>query len=143
MTTVAGRRRIKKHLTYTYGEAANILSVHVRTVHSWGKRGGLHVYAAQKPHLIDGADLIAFLDAQKAKRKRPTTSTQLYCFRCRQPRRPALDMVECVLPIGGSAQLTAICPDCETTMHKRISRSSIPALQQKLDVTIRQAESGL
>lgn len=139
MQAVAGRRRIKKHRTYEYAKAAAALGVHSRTVQQWVKRDGLTVYDAQRPHLILGADLIAFLRERKARRKKPTAMHQLYCFRCRDPRDPALGMVDCVLPKTGAAQLCAICPECETTMHKRISRTSLTALRSKLDVTIRKA----
>ncbi|ORE90870.1 helix-turn-helix domain-containing protein [Aurantimonas sp. 22II-16-19i] len=130
-------RPIKKHRSYTVDEAAKALGVHKGTVRRWQKTG-LPSLTDQRPALILGAELIAFLDERKPKRQHCALH-QAYCLSCRAPRDAALGEVDFILHASGAGMMQALCAECETVMNKRVPIARIPELQAKLAVTIRQA----
>ncbi|WAP69946.1 helix-turn-helix domain-containing protein [Jiella pelagia] len=134
-------RAIKKHRSYAVDEASRALNVHKGTIRRWLK-AGLPSMTDQRPALILGADLIAFLDARKPKRQRCALH-QAFCFTCREPRDPAYGEVEFIASAGGAGMMRALCPVCTTMMHKRLSGADLPKLQAKVAVTIRRADERL
>jgi hypothetical protein len=62
-------RLLKIHRNYTVGEVADILGTHKNTVRSWIK-AGLSTIDNKRPTLILGHELIAFLQARRARRKK-------------------------------------------------------------------------
>jgi hypothetical protein len=134
-------RGVRRHRNYTVDGAARAVDVSKGTVRRWMK-AGLPAITDRKPILILGSDLIDFLKS----RRQPTQRCQpdeCYCFSCRAPKRPAFDAVEYMplTPTGGN--LRALCAECSTVMHKRVSTASLTALEAILDVTIRQADRPL
>jgi hypothetical protein len=81
-------RLVKIHRSYTVEEAARVFGIHKNTVRAWID-AGLPVCKDMRPHLILGRELAAFLQARRAKKKRPCAPGEMYCFRCRVPRTPA------------------------------------------------------
>ena len=75
--------------------------------------------------LFQGETVRAFLGRRKASRKRPCPNGTLYCFRCREPRRPALGMVEYRPLKPASGDLCAICETCEGIMHRRVRKAEL------------------
>ena len=130
-------RAIKKHRSYTVDEAAKALGVHRGTVRRWQK-AGLPFLTDQRPALILGCELIAFLDERKPKRQRCALH-QAYCLSCRAPRDAALGEVDFILHASGAGMMQALCAECETVMNKRVPVTRIPELRAKVTVTIRQA----
>ena len=57
-------RRIETLRGYTIDEAAKALGVHRNTIRHWIKKSGLRAFTDQRPHLIQGGDLVACLQAQ-------------------------------------------------------------------------------
>ncbi len=143
MAGVGLRRGIKKNRSYTYDEAARVLGTHKNTIRGWVRSEGLPALTGERPHLIVGEDLTAFLKSRSAKRKTSLTATQAYCFKCRAPREPALGMADLIITEGAAPNLCALCPTCGGTMHRRISRAMIGKLHGKLDLTVRQAPESL
>jgi hypothetical protein len=89
--------------------------------------------------LITGHDLAAFLQARRARNKRPCKPGEMYCVRCRQPKLPAADMAE-YLPITEKfGNLIAICPDCNSLMNRRVSMAKMWLVRGKMDITFPQA----
>ncbi|WP_018698726.1 helix-turn-helix domain-containing protein [Amorphus coralli] len=129
---------MKKHRSYTVDEAARTLNVTKGTVRRWMKDGDLPALTDQRPTLILGHDLIAFLDGRRRDRK-TCQLHQAYCFRCRAPGDPAYGEVEIKLDTNGAGMMEALCATCTTVMHKRVSASRLPELQAKVKVTIKQA----
>ncbi|MCA8906590.1 MAG: helix-turn-helix domain-containing protein [Rhodospirillaceae bacterium] len=119
-------RRVKTHRTYTVEEAARVFGVHKNTIRSW-LREGLEPLDQNRPLLIHGATLAAFLKQRSAARKHPCRPDEFYCFRCRAPRLPAFGMVDAIHDGRSGIDLTALCDTCETVMHKRSSRSLLAA----------------
>ena len=85
-------RRVKIHWSYSISEAAKLLGVHKLTVSRWIERG-LPLIEQKRPFLIHGSDLRDFLTAQQP-RKQPCRAGEIYCVRCRAPKRPAGDMAD-------------------------------------------------
>src|SRR4051812_16143299 len=113
---MAGRRINPNHAkinqSYTIGELAARLHVHKNTVRDWHRKG-LEPIDDSRPILFQGAVVRAFLVVRNARRKAPCPPGTMYCFKCRQPRAPALGMVEYreLTPVSGN--LGALCSWCE------------------------------
>ena len=143
MAGVGLRRGIKKNRSYTYDEAARAMAIHKNTIRGWVRSGDLLALTGERPHLIVGEDLIAFLKTRSAKRKTTLTLTQAYCLKCRAPREPALGMADLTISESGALNLRALCPACGGIMNRRISRAAIGELHRKLDLTVRQEPKSL
>ena len=134
--------RVKIHHNYTPEEAADITGYHPHTIRRWIKSGALSALTERKPHLILGRVLKAFLTAPKAG-KAKLRPGECYCVKCRQPKRPALDMAE-FIPLSPSAgNLCGFCPDCETLMHRRVALARLSEIAAGLEVTSPHAERHL
>ena len=94
---MAGRRvnprAVKLHRSYSVSELAACFGVHKNTVRHW-QRNGLQPLDGERPVLFQGAIVRTFLAARNASRKCPCPPGTLFCFRCREPRPPALGMVD-------------------------------------------------
>ncbi len=134
-------RLVKKNRSYTVHEIAFLLGVHRNTVREWVKRGLPTI--AGRPVLMLGGEIVEFLRARRVKNRRPCGSDQMYCFRCRAPRLPAEGMVD-FTPINGKvANLMAICPICETVMHRCVPAAKIGDLRGFREVRSSQAPQRL
>lgn len=118
-------RRIKKGKTYTVYEIAVLFNIHKSTVRAWCKQG-LSTIDTAKPLLIHGTALSAFLKKKKNSRKSPLTAQQFYCLKCRAPRLPAENMIDCTRLGGKRFMLTALCSVCGGIIHKIASAHSLP-----------------
>jgi hypothetical protein len=139
---VSGRRanpnRVKINRTDTARELADRLGVHKNTIRHW-QRNGLEPIDGRRPYLFHGATVRAFLIARKAKLKRPCPNGMLYCFRCREPRRPAPTSVEYLQMRPETGNLRAACGECGTVMHRRVRQAAIHSVLPGLLVQIREA----
>ena len=131
---------IKIHRTYTVDEAARLLSVHKNTVRNWIKQG-LPALDDRQPTLLHGHDLRKFHTERRKNAKQPCGPGEMYCVKCREPKRPAGAMAD-YLPISETVgNLQGICPDCETFIHRRISKARIAEDCGDLDITFPEAAS--
>ncbi|WP_371432775.1 helix-turn-helix domain-containing protein [Novosphingobium sp.] len=137
-----GPHRVKLHRTYSVEELARCCGVHKNTVRHWQKQG-LEPIDTSRPTLFAGTVVRAFLARRTAGRKRPCPPGTLYCFHCRQPRRPALDMVDYVPIKPGSGNLKALCATCETTMHRRAREADLPRILPGIAVQFREGPARL
>ena len=131
-------RLVKIHRNYTVEETSRLLGIHKNTVRAWIE-AGLPVCKDMRPHLILGRELAAYLQSRRAKKKRPCAPGEMYCFRCRVPRTPAGDMADFVLKTNALGNLVGICPQCSGMMYRRASVAKLPAIREKLDITIVEA----
>jgi excisionase family DNA binding protein len=143
---MGGRRkpsghRAKIHRSYTVDEVARLLGVAKGTVRRWIK-AGLSVLADRKPALILGEDLVQFLAARKAPRKK-CGPAECYCVKCREPRKPAGAIAEFIPLRPRTGNLRAICPVCGCLMHRQIRCDAVDALRALLEVTIVEPVSSL
>ena len=132
-------RLVKIHRSYNVEEIADLFDTHKNTVRAWVK-AGLPICDSKRPLLILGQDLAAYLKARRAKNKRPCQPGEIYCVRCRAPKRPAGNMAEYQTITDTLGSLMGICPDCEGMMYQRASRAKLPAIQEKLSITFAEGE---
>jgi hypothetical protein len=131
-------RLAKIHRSYTIEELASLLTIHRNTVRSWLK-AGLPTVDGKRPILILGREIGAFLQARRAKNKQTCPPGEIYCVRCRAPKRPAGEMAD-YLPINANVgNLRAICPDCESIIHRWVSMAKLGQFLSKMDITFPQA----
>lgn len=128
----------KIHRNYTVEEAAELYDVFKGTVRAWIK-AGLPVLNDKRPMLILGSDLVAFHQARRKKNKQQCQPGELYCVRCRAPRKPAGDMADYQIITEKIGNLIAICPDCDNIMNRRVSLSTLEQKSGKLSITLPQA----
>ncbi len=131
-------RLAKIHRNYSVEEVAALFGVHRNTVREWVKRG-LPTNDDRRPMLILGRDLLAFLRARRTKNKRPCQHGELYCVRCRAPKRPAGGMVDYQPVTATLGNLIAMCPDCEAMMYRRVSMAKLGPIRDQMDITMPQA----
>jgi hypothetical protein len=126
-------RRAKLHRSYTAFELAVLLGVHKNSVRSW-IRSGLPVVDGARPILILGSEFQAWWGRRRKAAKRPCQPGQMYCFKCRAPKVPALGMVEFVATNATTGNLKALCETCGTMMHRRTRLADIASKMPGMDV---------
>jgi hypothetical protein len=127
-------RLVKINRNYTVEEIAKLFGIHKNTVRMWFKEG-LPVIDDCRPALVLGKGLYEFLQTKRSKNKAKCQPGELYCFRCRKPRRPAHDMVDYHGVTDAIGNLVGICPVCETLMNQRIGKARLQTIKQYLGVT--------
>jgi len=135
-------RLAKLHRSYSVVELANLLGVHKHTVRGWVKAGLPQVDGA-RPMLIVGSDFQAWWRQRRKAAKRPLQPGQLYCVKCREPKSPALGMVEYAAANAATGNLKALCETCGTLMHRRTLLADIATKMPGLDVRRTQAPSSI
>ena len=126
-------RRIKMHRLYTYEEAADALKVTPQTIRSW-RRDGLVVLVEQIPHIVPGFALKDFLTKREIQRRQTLGEDDLFCLRCKTPRKPYGMMADYV-PIGQNrGRLEALCAVCESVCNRFIHAADLPAFAGKLEI---------
>jgi len=128
---------IKIHHSYTSRELADRLGVHKNTIGHW-QRDGLRPIDHHRPYVFDGSVVRDFLKARNKKQKRPCPIGTIYCFRCREPRRPSPTSIQYIQATIGAGNLLAVCGECGTTMCRRMRQATISAILPGLLVQIRQ-----
>ena len=123
---------IKSLRCYQIPEVAEVAGVSTRTVRTWIKQG-LPAMAIERPALVRGDDLIAFIKKQRGDRKTDVALHEFFCLRCRQARSAAGGFATC-RTTGTRVTLKAICIECELVMNKPVAKSHLSALRGKLDL---------
>lgn len=126
-------RLAKIHRNYTVEEVAGVFGMHRNTVRTW-VRQGLPTIDNERPMLIHGSDLVAFLRARRLTSKTPCMPGEIYCVRCRAPRSPAGDMADYEPLTATMGNLIGICPACEILIYRRVSLARIREVRGGLDI---------
>lgn len=116
---------IKAHRCYTIKEAAECTGVTPQTVRRWVK-GGLRIMVSQRPFLILGADLKAFLKQDQKKPSSALPDGHFYCLSCREKGPPALAMTEYEALSPKHGMLRGFCGNCEGPVARIVSKSHLP-----------------
>ena len=114
-------RRIRANRSYDISEAAKACDVTAWTIRNW-IRQGLPVLDAERPMLISGQALKAFLAGRKIDAKTKLKSGELYCPTCRASTRPMGGEIE-VKTHGRRFSVQALC-ECCGKMCSRFVRAS-------------------
>lgn len=125
--------RIKLTMTYDAAEIAKLLGVHRNTVRNWIKLG-LPKLDDQRPVLIHGRALKAFLSARQERSRAPCAVGEFYCFRCRAPRPPWGGIADVIPHSSKTVQLKSICAVCETPIHRIVKLADLGAHAAVLDL---------
>jgi hypothetical protein len=136
-------RRIKTLRSYTIDEAASVLRVHRNAVRYWIRKSGLPVFNEQRPHLIQGGDLVSFLKARREARRRSCGPGQFFCLKCREPRTSAEGMIDYQPITSSRGVFVGMCPVCETMMYRFVSRARLPTIASQFNVQIRGLQKSL
>ncbi len=115
--------RIKVNRSYTFEEAADVLSVTAGTVRRWGRLEGMPFLSDQRPFLILGWALKDFLKAREAPTGRKLKPGEFYCFTCKAPREPLGAMVDFIPITSTRARLQALCADCGGVCNRLVSQN--------------------
>jgi hypothetical protein len=127
----------KIHYSYTMGEASDLFGVHKNTIRAW-MRDGLPFSDDSRPFLICGYELREYLKQKYRKAKRPCKENEMYCFKCRQPQKPAGDMVDYVPVNESKGRLVGLCACCGGVMNRFALSANLEQIQSIYEVTIRQ-----
>lgn len=133
---------VKQDRSYSIPELVRCCKVHKNTVRNW-RRDGLAAIDKARPVLFQGATVRQFLRQRNASRKRPCSPGTIYCLKCREPRQPALGMIEYRARTAGSGNLRAICGTCETIMHRGARKVDLAKLFPNCTVQIAPGEQRL
>jgi hypothetical protein len=133
---------VKLHRSYSVPELAACLAVHKNTIRNW-QGEGLEPVDSSRPVLFDGASIRAFLLRRNKARKRPCPPGTLYCLRCREPRAPALGMVDYVPMTPDNGNLRALCGYCEGVMHRRARRADVDRIMPGCTVQMAQRPTSI
>ena len=133
-------RLVRIHFCYSASDIVRLFGVHKNTVRTWLKEG-LPRIDDSRPILVHGRDLRAFLERRQRSRKRKCPPGTFYCLKCREPRPPALGMVDFFEMTVTSGNLKALCATCGTLMNRRAQRARIDAVMPNLTVQFSQADS--
>lgn len=110
-------RRISLKISYSVQEVAELFGIHKNAALNWIK-AGLKIIDQKKPYLINGAELVEFLNTRQKKRKHKCKPDEFYCFKCRLPRRPLPGSILITLRNVHRLKISAKCSDCLTNVFK-------------------------
>lgn len=126
--------RVKLHRSYTVEEAGALLGAHAQTLRGWIQSGALPVCGEQRPVLIVGADLRAFLLQRQESAKRRLGPDEFYCLRCRSPRRPAGMMADYEPRSDRAGRLIALCEGCGGLLHRMVRADKMAVVAPNLSI---------
>lgn len=133
-------RLAKIHFSYTVGEVALLYGVHRNTVRRW-ITDGLPVCDNQRPTLILGRDLAAYLRDKRTAKKQTCPPGHIFCVRCDIPRRPAGNMADYIPSTPALGTLVGLCPNCECVIYQKVGAARLSQVRGELDVTTPRAHS--
>ncbi len=110
-------RRIKRDISYNMQEISELFGIHKNAVRNWFK-AGLPKIDARRPFMVHGSDLIEFLNNRQTKRKRKCKSDELYCFRCRAPRKAKTGSIEFIPLSETKLNIHGKCEECGTSTYR-------------------------
>jgi len=131
-------RLVKIHRSYSVEEVANLFVIHKNTVRNWIKRDGLPVIDDIRPMLVHGKELVEFIQHRRKKNKISCKPGEIYCVKCRYPKVPAGNMADYSPITEKLGNLTAICPDCDSIMNRRVSIAKLGKVRGSIDITFPQ-----
>lgn len=133
MSRVYNPNKCKIHRSYTVDEAALLYGVHKRTVRNWIIKG-LPICDEKRPLLILGVDLKLFIKQLRHTNKRVCKPSELYCFKCREPRLPDQSSLEFIAETETKGRVIAACSVCNSLMNKYFKLANLRTIQGDLAV---------
>ena len=134
-------RLIRRDLSHTIQDIAELFGLHPNAVRRWIK-AGLHTIDDHRPQLIHGSDLIDFLKKRQQGRKQCCGPGEMYCCRCRAPRRPTPRSVVVDRHNAGQLMIRGDCDLCGTRMNRSGSVAQLAEVERAFAVTTAPARLG-
>lgn len=116
--------RIRQNRSYDRREISKVLDVHKNTISHW-VRDGLRPIDNQRPELFHGSELARFIKLRQQKHKSACAENEMYCLKCRAPRKTIDGSVSIDNPNAKTANLVGKCSICSATINRRISVTKI------------------
>lgn len=138
----ANARRVRINRSYSVPELASLCDVHRNTIRNW-IRDGLPTIDRQRPALIQGQTVKDYLRAKRNKRKRTCPPGTIYCFRCKDPRRPAGQTATLIIDRRGAGNITATCEECGTAMFRRCRVDALTSVMPGIEIQIQHMKQRL
>ena len=110
-------RRIKRDMSYSPLEISDVLGVHKNTIHHWLKEG-LPKLDNQKPYLIHGHELYAFLQQRKQIKRKKCQANEIYCVKCKLPREVWENVVDLIIYNDKQLMIQGLCAICANKVNK-------------------------
>ena len=110
-------RLIRRDLSYSIGEIAELFAIHSQAIRQWVK-AGLQTIDDRRPFLFHGSELIRFLTERQSRRKQHCRPEQFFCCRCRAPKRPWHDLVTIRMLNERQLSLAGRCEACGSLMNR-------------------------
>lgn len=130
-------RSIKSNKTYEVKELAEAAGVTTATVRRWLKVG-MDKLDGSRPTLIMGFQALDFLDARKAKARKPSGHVgEFYCMRCKTQREAWGGMADYEAISANGGRLKALCEVCKCQCNRNISARDLPEICNVLDIATR------
>jgi hypothetical protein len=131
-------RLVKIHRNYTVEEIARMFSIHKNTVRNWVTKGLLTIDDG-KPILILGSALRQFLGDRRQRARQRCGPGEMYCVRCRAAKRPDGNFAEYLSISADWGNLRALCPACESLMHRRVNLAELDQIRDGLEIFLPEA----
>jgi hypothetical protein len=128
-------RRAKIHRTYSVADLAKLYGVHRNTVLRWMKRG-LTPIEPKRPLLFHGEEVRAFLGYHNPRRH-ACDAGEIYCLKCRSPKRPAGDEVDYMTRSSTTGVLQGLCPTCLSVLNRIIKHADLDCVCRDLNISHR------
>jgi hypothetical protein len=128
--------RVKVNRSYTYTELAAVFGVHKNTIAAWVK-DGLPCLQEQRPFLLLGVNVKAFLQQQRAAKKQKCKPNEMFCMRCKAPSKPAENFVEYTMESPTKLHLLGLCERCDCIINKYVSYKDLERYAQIFDLESR------
>jgi hypothetical protein len=121
---------IKINYTYSIPEICEDFGKHRNTVDKWIREEGLKTIDNKRPRLIHGKELKEFLSKRQASKKSKCKTGELYCLKCKQPRRPKDNLVDMFIKNQKRGNLKALCSICGGKINQIFSIKKLDDLQK-------------
>lgn len=123
--------RVRSHRPYTIATLAALLGAGERTVRRWIERDGLAVAIVDhsRPIILLGSKVKAWGLARKKAKRQPCGFGEMYCVRCKTPRRIDPDSFHIILRNQTKLTVKGDCETCGLTLHRFGSPSNRAALE--------------
>lgn len=120
---------VKQHRCYRIDEVASLFKCHKNTVSRW-LRVGLEPIDDSRPTLIHGRVLKDYLRQAKSARKKACKSDEMYCMRCKEPRKPLDHEVWWVPQTATKGRLVGCCETCGSTVNRFSKTENLASLSE-------------
>jgi len=110
-------RLIKRDFSYEVGEIAELFDIHPNTVRQWLAEG-LPAIDDRRPTMVHGTELAEFIRKRQSNRKRKCRPDEMFCCRCREPKRPWERVVDVEIESDRRLRLTGLCSTCEAPLNR-------------------------